>query len=438
MFQMIKQILFFCNIGFILTSESFFYLCFGNYINFINRLTYRLSCINILYVKIFQAIASNNSLIDEKTNHELLKFTDKAPWSIQDIRLMELIEICDKYDLAIKDGFENPINSGMISLVYKAFRKCDHTPVIIKMKRNNIENRLHNAIENLKTFMYLLSFIPIIHKYQISNVINKNIEIICHQTNFNEEVNNINKIRNNCKNLKYIKIPEVYLDATNENPNFILMEYIDGKKINEINKEDYYGFSKVVLKFGLLTTVIHGASHGDLHSGNILFIKDEDDKKYPHKIGVIDFGIIYDIDPSYKILLSDFFINVFERTARESVIIIINSGMLEPPNVINYLSAEDYNTIIDIGTVILEDVLNGSKQANQLELYKFLSKINQYLSNPELAKYGIRPSDNFVKMQLVLAMSHGVTLTLCKDNIIGLTNEVLNELFHTNMLIDDE
>jgi hypothetical protein len=41
-------------------------------------------------------------------------------------------------------------------------------------------------------------------------------------------------------------------------------------------------------------------------------------------------------------------------------------------------------------------------------------------------------------MQLVLAMSHGVTLTLCKDNILGLTNEVLNELFHTNMLIDDE
>jgi predicted unusual protein kinase regulating ubiquinone biosynthesis (AarF/ABC1/UbiB family) len=239
MYEIIKQILFFCNIGFILTSETLFYLVFGNYLNFINRLTTRLSSINILYVKIFQAIASNNSLIDEKINNELLKFTDNAPWDLQDIRLEELIEICEKYDLAIKDGFEYPINSGMISLVYKAFKRSDHTPVIIKMKRNNIENRLNDAIENLKTFMYLLSFIPIIHKYQISNVITKNIEIIRHQTNFNEEVDNINKIKNNCKHLKYVKIPEVYLDATNENSNFILMEYIDGKKINEIAEEDY-------------------------------------------------------------------------------------------------------------------------------------------------------------------------------------------------------
>ena len=438
MFEIVKQIHFFLNIGFILSSEAVFYLFFGNYLNCINRLTTRLSSINILYVKIFQAIASNNSLIDEKTNNELLKFTDNAPWDLHDIRLEELIDICEKYDLEIKDGNEYPINSGMISLVYKAFKRSDDTPVIIKMKRNNIENRLNDAIENLKTFMYLLSFIPIIHKYQISNVITKNIEIIRHQTNFNEEVNNINKIKNNCKHLKYVKIPEVYLDATNENSNFILMEYIDGKKINEIAEEDYYAFSKVVLKFGLLTTVIHGAAHGDLHSGNILFIKDEDDKKYPHKIGVIDFGIIYEIDPTYKVMLSEFFINVFERTARESIVLIANSGMVDPPNIINCLPKEHYENIINLGTVMFEDVLNGSKQANQLEIYKFLSKVNEYLSSPELANYGIKPSDNFVKMQLVLAMSHGVTLTLCKDNILSLTNQVLNELFHTNMLIDDE
>ena len=436
MLQVLKQIIFFYNIVFILSSETLFYFIFRNYLCFINRLTYRLSCVNILYVKIFQAIASNNSLIDEKTNHELLKFTDNAPWNINDIRFEELIEICEKYDLAIKDGFEKPVNSGMISLVYKAFKRSDHTPIIIKMKRNNIENQLNDAIENLKSFMYLLSFIPIIHQYQISNVISKNIEIIRHQTNFNEEVNNINKIKNNCKHLKYVKIPEVFIDATNENSNFILMEYIDGKKINEINEEDYYGFSKVVLKFGILTTIVHGVAHGDLHSGNILFIKDEDDNKYPHKIGVIDFGIIYDIEPTFKFLLFDTFINIFERTAKESIISVINSGMIEPQNIINFLPKEHYDTIIDIGTVILEDVLNGSKQANQLELYKFLSKIIEYLSSPELTKYGIKPSDNFVKMQLVLAMSHGVTLTLCKDNIVKLSNEVLNELFHTNLLID--
>ena len=87
MLQVLKQIIFFYNIIFIFSSETLFYFIFRNYINFINRLTYRLSCVNILYVKMFQAIASNNSLIDEKTNHELLKFTDNAPWNINDIRI---------------------------------------------------------------------------------------------------------------------------------------------------------------------------------------------------------------------------------------------------------------------------------------------------------------------------------------------------------------
>jgi hypothetical protein len=51
---------------------------------------------------------------------------------------------------------------------------------------------------------------------------------------------------------------------------------------------------------------------------------------------------------------------------------------------------------------------------------------------------GIQPSDNFVKTQLVLAMAHGVTLTLCKNNILTLMDDVLNELFHTNIILDED
>jgi hypothetical protein len=58
------------------------------------------------------------------------------------------------------------------------------------------------------------------------------------------------------------------------------------------------------------------------------------------------------------------------------------------------------------------------------------------LSKDELSNLGIRPSDDFVKSQLVLAMSHGVTLTLCKDDFITLMDKVINELFHTKMLLE--
>ena len=52
----------------------------------------------------------------------------------------------------------------------------------------------------------------------------------------------------------------------------------------------------------------------------------------------------------------------------------------------------------------------------------------------QLIELGLKPSDHFVKTQLALAMSHGVTLTLCKDDYINLTDQVLNEIFHTKFL----
>ena len=222
MFKTIKQLFFIMNVFFIVSTEFFNYILFNNYSSFIDRLTSRLANINILYVKVFQAIALNNSLIDDKINNTLLKFTDNAQWSTSDIRLEELIEISNDYNLIFKDGYEKPINSGMISLVYKAYHLHTAQPVIIKMKRNKIEQKLNDAIDNLIFFMYILSFIPIIHKYQITEVIKKNINIIQNQTDFSQEVKNIIRIKKNCEKIKYVKIPSVYENVTNKYPNFIV------------------------------------------------------------------------------------------------------------------------------------------------------------------------------------------------------------------------
>jgi ubiquinone biosynthesis protein len=431
----LKEFIFITNLFFIVTSELFFYFIYKDFPYFITRISHRLASINILYVKIFQAIASNNSIIDDKINNKLLRFTDNAPWNYSDINIYDIIEVTNDYDIVLENGFEKPINAGMISLVFMAHKRVSLEPVIIKMKRNNIENRLASAIENLQTFMYLLSFFPLINKYQIAEVVNKNIDIITHQTNFLEEVKNMIIMKENCKNLKYIKIPSVRKDVTEKYPNIIMMDYIDGIKINEIKEEDYEGFARQVMKFGFVTTMIHGITHGDLHSGNILFIKDVNDDKYPHKIGVIDFGIIYELDVNYKGLLFDILSQMLEIPARETAIKLLSSGLIDPPNIIQQIPKEDYENIIGFATEIIEETIKSSKKANQLQIYKFLYKFKEYLGNSQLATLGIRPSDNFVKSQLILAMSHGVTLTLCKNDFFSLADKVLNELFHTNMLI---
>lgn len=433
----VKGILYLINVFFIFIKEYLMYLIYQDYPLFIERLALGLSSINILCVKMFQAFALNNSLIDDKINNKLLQFTDNVPWNYSDIDLEDLINISNKYDLVLKHGYEVPINAGMISLVFKAYRRDNiNQAVIIKIKRKNIQQKLDDAIDNLLFLMYILSFIPIFDKYQLSEIVNKNIEIIRHQTNFLEEVDNMALIKKNCKNLKYVVIPSANRSVTEEYPNCILMDFIQGIKINQILKEDYEGFAKQVMKFGFVTTIVHGVTHGDLHGGNILFIKDNNDKKYPHKIGVIDFGIIYELDPQYKGLLFEILTQMFEMPPRETAIKILTSGIIEPPNILHQIPRDDYENIITLATELIDETINCSKKANQIQIYKFMSKLKEYLENSVLSKIGIRLSDNFVKTQLVLAMSHGVTLTLCNDEFVGLADRVINELFHTHMIIE--
>jgi len=432
----IKSIIFLLNAVFIFLTEAMIYAVFQDYSFFIDRLSVRLASINILYVKIFQALALNNSLIDDKISNKLLQFTDNAPWNYSDIDLYKLIEMSDKYDIKLPFGYEVPINSGMISLVFKGVDNKSNKQVIIKIKRKNIQERLDDAIDNLLFIMYLLSFIQIFNKYQLEEVVNKNIEIIRRQTNFLEEIENMERIRDNCKYIKYVKIPIANKEVTKEYPDIILMEYIHGMKINKIKEEDYEPFAKLVVKFGIVTTIIHGVTHGDLHGGNILFIKDYSDSKYRHKLGIIDFGIIYEVGAQYKGLLFDIFTQIFEKTPRESAEKLLNSGLIDPPGILQQIPKKDYNNIISFAEEIISDTINSSKKANQIQIYKFVSKLKDYLSKDELANIGIRPSDDFVKSQLVLAMAHGVTLTLCKDNFVSLMDKAINELFHTEMLLN--
>ena len=58
------------------------------------------------------------------------------------------------------------------------------------------------------------------------------------------------------------------------------------------------------------------------------------------------------------------------------------------------------------------------------------------MNNYSLLQYGIRPSDEFIKIQLSLAMANGVTFALCKEKIFEITNEVVNELFHTALFME--
>jgi predicted unusual protein kinase regulating ubiquinone biosynthesis (AarF/ABC1/UbiB family) len=199
--------------------------------SFIHNLTNNLASINILYVKAFQVVAFKNHLINENTNNQLLRFIDNVPWNHDDIDFFTLVRIRDELKLDFVDGLDNPIHSGMISLVFKAFKRETNEPLIVKMKRLNIDHKLQDVIDDLLYFADILSFIPFVKRYQISQSIRNCIDIVCDQTNFNMEVENMIRMKNNCNS---VQIPSVLQEITNKYPNVIIMEYIDGVSFHTI------------------------------------------------------------------------------------------------------------------------------------------------------------------------------------------------------------
>jgi predicted unusual protein kinase regulating ubiquinone biosynthesis (AarF/ABC1/UbiB family) len=431
----LKNMFFLIQVGVVVFFESICYLYYGNFDYFVDGLTSSLVRVNVLYVKMFQAIAFNNGFISGALNEKIVKYTDSVPWNDSEIDLSTLLQIQDEFNVVIDTtstkGGIIPVNSGMISLVFHAYSRNSQN-LVVKIKRKNIEKTINESIERLVFFVYILSFIPVVKRYRISEIIERNLNLIRQQLNFNDEVTNMCRMKENCVNLDYIQIPAVERNITIKYPNVIVMERLYGDKIGKVEEKDQLEFAKQVVRFGAVTTIIHGLTHGDLHPGNILFIKDPLDSSYKHKIGIIDFGIVYEIDKAFQEKMVDLYSNLFIRTHEEVASSILYSGCLEPVDVIAQLPKVHSDNLIRIMSEILDKVMNHSA-ANELEVCNVLINIDSYLRNNNLFELGIRPSNNFVKAQLALAMSQGVTLTLCKEKFISVVEMVVNEVFHSEL-----
>jgi len=414
----------------IIFDELCLYYAFKNYEKCIRNLTYRLSLKNILYVKIFQALVLNNNIIDQQYADCLLKFTDNVPWSSKDIDKDALVSLEKEYNITILNDYM-PINSGMISLVFKGLKEGGSKPIIIKMKRNNIDTTLQDGIQKLLFCARLMSFIPIIKKASISDIIHNNIHLIKQQTDFTREVENIKMMKNNSKHLKYIKIPNVYEDVTNKFSNIIMMEYIKGETISSVNPADYIEYSKQIIKFVLVSMLMTGRCHGDLHIGNILFIKDENDTKYKYKIGVLDFGLVYEID-KMKNTFYYIFANMTRTSAEVMAQNLLLSGLIEPVDCLALLPKKHANNIMLILTKFIDNTFNISKHFSQINIFNSISELNDYIVDNNLMVNGfdIRPCEDLVKFQVIFSMLYGVIFKLCGDNYIEIINKAMIELFH--------
>jgi predicted unusual protein kinase regulating ubiquinone biosynthesis (AarF/ABC1/UbiB family) len=247
---------------------------------------------NILFIKIFQSLSSN-TYFSNKISNLFKKCTNNTNINMDDINNNILSNILNKYNIKLSSTI--PINSGMISIVYKGIQIDSGKDIIVKIKKHNIENKIKYGFDEIvylyNLFDVILYPFPGYHKLlsciKSLKTSNKYLE---NQVNFENEINVIKKTYNEINKLSSnIIIPEV-LNQEDDliNPGFIVMTYLDGKSCYEINENEKINYAKILLEYCIPQICFMTYVHSDLHPGNIIYMKSDTNEL---KVGIIDFGM---------------------------------------------------------------------------------------------------------------------------------------------------
>ena len=208
------------------------------------------------------------------------------------------------------------------------------------------------------------------------------------------EVENMKIFYENNKNTDYIEIPYVYEEFTKNNNKIIVMDYLEGKKLNEIEEDDKDNYLEQLVNFSFKSILFNRTFHCDLHPGNIIFLDN------PKRLGIIDYGIVGDITKEEQANIYNFFSEIFKnKNYEEGSKILINtcSKVINQDTYIKY-NKDTVKKLAKLTNDLVNDKLN--LDAN------FIYEINKvlYKENLKLAEF-------FCKIEL----SFGISDSVCKQ-----------------------
>ena len=351
---------------------------------------------NIFYIKIFQGIGNNTNIFNKIQSEYLKKFLDNVPFNnseLYDDLKPELEKVGNKNEELIIDlDTLEIINSGVIGIVYKA--KMREKTVVVKVIKNNIKNKIYQALNEYEKIIKILTYISLFKFYYIDDIYYSNKNLLLQQLDFNFEVDNIKKFYKNNKNTDYVEIPLVYEEFTRSNNKIIVMDYLDGRKLDNLEDEEKNEYLEQLVNFSFKSILFNRTFHCDLHPGNIIFLDN------PKRLGIIDYGIIGEITKEEQENIYNFFNEIFKnKNYDEGSRILINncSKVINTDKII----ISNTDTLEKISS-LTRDLVDGKFNLDADLIYQ-VNKI-LYKENLKLAEFFC-----------IIELSFGISNSVCKQ-----------------------
>lgn len=320
------------------------------------------------FVKIGQILSTRPDILPKEYIKELQKLQDDVkPEKFGIMKKLIETELKGDIDNIFMEFNTIPIASASLSEVYLAKLKTGEE-VVIKVQRPNVREKMLSDIQILKKLAPFINFTATGEVVDMKEVVDELSIAIEKELNFIEEMNNIIKFSENNQNVKFIKCPKVYKKyCTNK---ILVMEYISGIKIDNINKLKNEGYDThdiaTKITYNYFKQVFEdGFFHADPHPGNILI--------HENTIAYIDFGLMGSLDLSLRKNLNEILEGAATGDIRLMTKSIIKIGIKKGPIDMDKLYKDIdimYNSYIDESIhefdipQILEEVIEVCKKNN--------------------------------------------------------------------------
>lgn len=319
------------------------------------------------FIKIGQILSTRVDLLPEEYTNELSKLRSNAiPLDFQTVKniLNESYGDVDKYFKSIK---HTPIGSASIAQVHIAYL-TNGEKVVIKIKRPGIDDKIKTDIKLLKEAVSCLHLNKFIKVFDFNLVLDELYNTTLQELDFSNEVNNLVKFSENNKD-SYIYSPKVYLDLCRDNA--IVMEYIEGLKINDTSKliDCGYNLNNVALLLSenyIKQALDDGFFHADPHPDNIM-VRDD-------KIVYIDLGMMGTLSKKNKILLKNCMKAIISSDYNEVARILLD--MSEVTDEVDHMKL-----VNDIKSILINF---GSSSLNDIDITKFIKDMFKMLQENKL------------------------------------------------------
>lgn len=345
------------------------------------------------FIKMGQILSTRSDLIPKEYSEELKKLKCSVqPMEYSEVQEILRREYADKLDDIFASLEEYPIGSASITQTHIAILKTGQK-VAVKVQRKDIYQKMTMDTKLLKKAITILHIDKLLDNIvDLKAVIDEMYQSAKEEMDFLIEANNALEFKNNNQDVLYLKPLKIYQEYSTSH--VLVMEYIEGPFIHEINKlkEAGYDMEEISLKLAdnyMKQAIDDGFYHADPHCDNI--------KIQDGKIVYLDFCMMGRLSNKNKKLLND------------CILAILKNDISEIAHIL---------TVLD----------TGNKQADYMKLTKDIKNILAKNKTTEISEIDIK---EFAADMFALLNSNQITLpkdiTLLMRGIVvieGLLEEI--------------